>query len=296
MRAKARTDILLSPWFLLGLVTLLLNDFAFKYSYSNELTGKLSDFAGLFIFPFFLSAFFPRYHKANYALSIAVFSFWNSTLSQGLIDSLNSYGIQVGRTIDLTDFIAFAILPLSYLCFKTQVSKPKLRLRYLPKGVVSALAVFSFIATTLPRQEEELAIKSGKTFFVEVDKKEFFNRLQAGYGKSDTLELNLGDSLFYLHYYIPDIKADMLVLANIQEHASKTVIRVDSIQTASVSGSLFSGVDEDDIRTLEVMGRAEHEEYFQKYFIHQLLRQTDETKRLYYNNKRIYDEIVEQYE
>ena len=43
MKANSRTDILLSPLFLLGLGTLLLNDFVLKYEYSNLLTGKLSD-------------------------------------------------------------------------------------------------------------------------------------------------------------------------------------------------------------------------------------------------------------
>ena len=128
-----------------------------------------------------------------------------------------------------------------------------------------------------------------------MDKEEFFNNLQTGYGMSDTLELNLIDSLFYLHYYVPDIKSDMRVLANIEELDSKTVIRIDSILTGIVTGSLFSGVDEDDIRMLKDVGQTEHEGYFETYFINQLLEQTDEPRRLYYDNKRIYDELIKQY-
>ncbi len=53
-------QILLSPEFLIGLLLLLMNDFVFKELFHNWLTGKLSDFAGLFIFPLFWSALFPK--------------------------------------------------------------------------------------------------------------------------------------------------------------------------------------------------------------------------------------------
>jgi hypothetical protein len=44
------------PLVLLSLVLTLLNDQYLKYQYPGFLTGKLSDFAGLFYFPFFLYA------------------------------------------------------------------------------------------------------------------------------------------------------------------------------------------------------------------------------------------------
>ena len=296
MREKSRLDILLSPLFLLGMLTLLLNDFVLKYEYSNQLTGKLSDFSGLFIFPFFLSALFPRYRKFSYLLTVVIFSFWNSSLSQDFIVFLNSAGIQVGRTIDYSDFIAFVILPFSYLHFRNKISTPKLKSMNLMKVAISSFAIFSFVATTLPRQETRLDIKSELTFEIGISKREFFNRVQAGYGKSDSIELNLIDSLFYLHYYIPDIKSDMFVIANITEIESETVIRVDTFLTGTVTGSFFSGMDEEDIIALKEVEKTKHESYFEKYFIYELItNQPDEPRKLYYNNKRVYDEIMNEY-
>ncbi|MFY0598138.1 MAG: hypothetical protein JXR03_00605 [Cyclobacteriaceae bacterium] len=129
-----------------------------------------------------------------------------------------------------------------------------------------------------------------------MNKTDFFGELHAGYGLSDTLELNLTDSLFYLHYYVQDIQTDMFVLANITEQDDKTIIRLDSFLTGSVTGGLFSGVDEEDIQILENVEQSEHEEYFQTYFIDQLLNGTTGSGRLYYDNKNIYDELLKRYE
>ncbi len=296
MKANSRTDILLAPLFLLGLSTLLLNDFFFKYEYSNLLTGKLSDFAGLFIFPIFFSAIFPKYTKVIYALTIAIFGYWNSTLAQGLITILNDSGIHIGRTNDPTDFLAFAVLPFSYFHFKKQIAQPKVSIGTPIRIAIGMVAIFSFIATTLPKQEVELGISSNKTYSLDMNKTEFFGKLQSGYALSDTLELNLIDSLFYLHYYIQDIQADMFVLTKITEKGDKTIIRLDSFLTGSVTGGLLSGVDEDDIQTLEDVEQSKHEEYFQTYFIDKLLNGTTESGRLYYDNKNIRDELLKRYE
>lgn len=296
MKANSRTDILISPLFVLGLATLILNDFVLKYEYANALTGKLSDFAGLFVFPIFFSALFPKYTRVIYGLTILIFGYWNSSISQGLINFLNSSRIDIGRTVDPKDFFAFSILPFSFIYFKNQITRAR-NITITPiETVIGAIAIFSFVATTLPKQGAELGIGSNKTFTLEMDKKEFFEKLRPGYLLSDTIELNLVDSLFYMYYYVPDIRADMFVLANITEQEDKTIVRLDSFLTGSVTGSLFSGVDEQDIRGVENVKKSEHEGYFQKYFIDQLLKPTNEPRGLYYNNKNIYDEIQRSYE
>lgn len=43
-----------NPVFLIALFILILNDWVLKHTFNNTLTGKLSDFAGLFAFAFFL--------------------------------------------------------------------------------------------------------------------------------------------------------------------------------------------------------------------------------------------------
>ncbi|MEO9805258.1 MAG: hypothetical protein ABJF04_18515 [Reichenbachiella sp.] len=296
MKANSRTDILLTPLFLLGLSTLLLNDFVLKYEYSNVLTGKLSDFAGLFIFPIFFSVIFPKYTKVIYGLTIVIFGYWNSSLSHGLITILNNSGIHIGRTIDPTDFLAFVVLPFSYFHFKNQIVQPKMSVGTPIRIAIGMASIFSFIATTLPKQEVELDIRSNKTYSVGMNKTEFFGKLQASYGLSDTLELNLVDSLFYLHYYVQDIRTDMFVLAKIIELDSKTIIQLDSFLTGAVTGGLLSGVDGDDIQSLEGVKKSEHEAYFQKYFIDQLLSETTVSRTIYYDNKNIYDELIKRYE
>ncbi|MGC0362155.1 hypothetical protein ABH922_000139 [Rhodococcus sp. 27YEA15] len=47
-------DLLLSPWALASVGVLLLNDHVLKGVYGNVLTGKLSDVAGVFVFPFLM--------------------------------------------------------------------------------------------------------------------------------------------------------------------------------------------------------------------------------------------------
>ena len=116
--------ILLSPLFLLGLIVLLLNDFYLKAQFNNFLTGKLSDFAGLFIFPLFFAAFFPKRKLLIYFLTGFLFVFWKSPFSQSEIDLWNSISLfNLGRVIDYTDLLAVLVLPLSYFYFKTETQK-----------------------------------------------------------------------------------------------------------------------------------------------------------------------------
>ena len=73
MKSISEIGKIKAPLFIAGLITLLMNDFYLKYAFSNVLTGKLSDFAGLFIFPFFFSAVKPQSKKTIYLATAAVF-------------------------------------------------------------------------------------------------------------------------------------------------------------------------------------------------------------------------------
>lgn len=107
--------VLTSPRFLAGLLLLLANDFLFKSAFHNALTGKLSDFAGLFVFTLFWAAIAPRARRAVYALTTIAFIFWKSIYSQPLIDFWNALPLfDLRRTVDPTDLSALAVLPLSY--------------------------------------------------------------------------------------------------------------------------------------------------------------------------------------
>lgn len=149
---KPNTDkILLSPLFIIGLILLLLNDFYLKFAFSNLLTGKISDFAGLFIFPIFWSAFFPKRKLSIYVSTAIFFIFWKSPFSQILIDYWNSFEIlRIGRVVDYSDLIALFVLPFSYKYFLNfrYCELVNLQLRKFATFAVIVISVFAFTATS----------------------------------------------------------------------------------------------------------------------------------------------------
>jgi hypothetical protein len=112
---RPRNKNLLLNWiFLLGLFLLALNDHFLKYHYSSWLTGKLSDFTGLLIFPLFLAFLFPRQAKAMPLLTGICFIFFKAPWSTPFIEAYNRIApIGITRTIDYSDLLALAVLPLS---------------------------------------------------------------------------------------------------------------------------------------------------------------------------------------
>lgn len=139
-------DKVVSPGFLIGLSALLLNDFVLKQQFHNGITGKLSDFAGLFIFPLFCSAFFPRIRSSIYLATAAAFGFWKSAYSQSFFDTWNSLSFfPIGRTVDFSDLAALVALPFSYAYdrISSRIPSPRAAI-YL----VAIISVFAFTATS----------------------------------------------------------------------------------------------------------------------------------------------------
>ena len=149
---KRQLEILGSPGFLLGLSLLLLNDFFLKPLFANWFTGKLSDFAGLFIFPIFWAALFPRRKKIVFAATAIVFVVWKSAWSQPFIDYWNEFLIwPISRTIDAGDLVALLVLPISYRYFnqpRQLVRKP------VALYLTAAVAVFAFTATSYVKRTQ----------------------------------------------------------------------------------------------------------------------------------------------
>jgi hypothetical protein len=111
-----RLDILRSKIFLGSLFLLVSNDFVLKKWIAGAITGKLSDFAGLFVFAIFWSALWPGFTKTIYILSAVSFVWWKSEYSEGSIRAWNELLLfHVQRTVDYTDFLALAVLPLAYI-------------------------------------------------------------------------------------------------------------------------------------------------------------------------------------
>ncbi len=148
---KKHFFILSTPGFIIGLILLLLNDWMLKDLFHNWATGKLSDFAGMFVFPLFWVALFPRLGKHAFWASAVWFIYWKSPYSQQLIDSWNSLGwYSIHRVLDLTDLMALVMVPLAYRYWKREPKAVPFRLHpVVPLGV----AAFAFMATGRGREE-----------------------------------------------------------------------------------------------------------------------------------------------
>jgi hypothetical protein len=151
--SKLHFQILTSPLFICALALLLLNDFIFKSLFHNWLTGKLSDFAGLFVFPLFWTAIFPKQKLLTFVLTALGFILWKSPYSQELINLFNSYSpFFIGRVIDYTDLSALLVLLAAWYYEKSNQSKQELFsqdfVNRLSKATIAAISLFAFTATS----------------------------------------------------------------------------------------------------------------------------------------------------
>ena len=114
-RTNRNIHLVFNRIFIAGLLILALNDHYLKQQYGNWLTGKLSDFAGLLIFPMFLQFLFPQLSKWSVIITGLFFIFWKLPVSENFIQFYNKIAfISISRTVDYSDFIALCVLPLSW--------------------------------------------------------------------------------------------------------------------------------------------------------------------------------------
>lgn len=140
---------LLSPPFLVAVVTLAINDHVLKRLTPNWVTGKLSDVAGLFAVTLFLGALLPRWRTAAALALSAGFIWWKSAASTVAINVFNDLGLwTIGRTIDATDLLALPAIPAALFWLRNQKSSPAVLHRALPRAAVAVLSVLVFAATS----------------------------------------------------------------------------------------------------------------------------------------------------
>lgn len=284
---NARPDLLSRPLFIFGVALLLLNDFYLKYEYGNFLTGKISDFAGLFVFPYFLSSIQIKRQKAIYFTTFLLFIFWKSTFSQEIIEWFQAVGIGTNRVVDYSDLVALIVLPFSYQYFQVQLAKEfkVSKALIIPLFIIS---MFAFWATTLQREKVVVNVDTNKRFELPMSKSELFNSLTTGHGNSDTLEENLQDSTFYLTFDMNDYRAQVTVLSIIKEiDSSKTIVLLDSVLYGYITGGLFSGVDKEEIDDFKSLTDQEFENHFENKVIIPI--KENKAEYIYYDNKGNYD-------
>jgi hypothetical protein len=159
----AALRVLGSPpaWF--AIAVFLLNDHVLKYQFPSYLTGKLSDFASLYVMPvalivpmLILTLPLPRIaHGVSIASFIAVGAVFTAIkVDAGLSLSLRTLlvpltGGGVMAVTDPTDLMALPVLLLSFRAWRSQLRQaPLALLRRMAALPVLALVVFATVATT----------------------------------------------------------------------------------------------------------------------------------------------------
>jgi hypothetical protein len=78
----ARLASLGSPAFVAALALLIVNDVALKPLLHNAVTGKLSDFAGLFALALFVATFLPRQSRVAAWVIALAFAYWSDAVTR----------------------------------------------------------------------------------------------------------------------------------------------------------------------------------------------------------------------
>lgn len=150
MRSKLY-NLFLHPLFLSSLFLLLLNDISLKYEFHNGLTGKLSDFTGLFVFALFLIVLIPQYKIPVLVFSGLFFTWWKSVLSTPFIDAWNDVmPIPIDRVIDYSDLSALLVLPLAFIVSNKKYD-PIIHYRRFWINSIGLVSLFAFCFTSPPR-------------------------------------------------------------------------------------------------------------------------------------------------
>lgn len=194
-----------SKLFLLGLVVLVLNDHYFKLAYPNWFTGKVSDFAGLFVLPIFLSAVSEKSIGLNYLFTALVFIVWKTPLVEPLIIAGKGIGIPLHRTVDYTDLIALTILPFSYKYLATiplsGVIKKKL--------AINSFAVICFISLTSTSMAPNFAGEINKKYKIKASRSNLIKEIKELNCELKTALSDTGDSLYVLRNLV--VEDDTLI-------------------------------------------------------------------------------------
>ncbi|MDO9212903.1 MAG: hypothetical protein Q8Q54_14285 [Methylococcales bacterium] len=138
---------------LLSVSLLILNDHVFKYSFSGIVTGKISDFAGIFLIVLVLRDVFPKRVLETSVLVVGLFLYWKSPYSQALIEFINTYSpLEFIRTVDYSDLVAFTIIPVAHFVYENRNRFTlKLNIAELIKIPAIVLTVLGITGTsTLP--------------------------------------------------------------------------------------------------------------------------------------------------
>ena len=217
-----RKTLVLNPLYLLGLILLILNDAVLKWQYSNLITGKLSDFAGLLITPILLAYLIPKFKRHFTCIVGLLFIVWKSPMSTPLLDSINSLtALKFSRVQDYTDLIALSILPLSHHLIMSRQGRfnPELIKRrsvMVVRQLVILISVFALTATSMIRQEiPKGTIYIGKSFKIKMSKEKVLQRINE-LGHNYEIVKDTSSTAAFHHYSYYQVKEVILKDESIQ--------------------------------------------------------------------------------
>jgi hypothetical protein len=152
--------------YLVALLVLLVNDHVLKDAFPGFITGKLSDFAGLFAFATFFASAFPRRAAAICVATGALFVWWKSPWSQMFVDAL-----QLSRVVDWSDLFALIVLPFAY---RTATRDP-----IVWKPLLAGVSIVAFAATSDGRQRLLIPDDDSlRAYATPYDKRQLKNRFE----------------------------------------------------------------------------------------------------------------------
>lgn len=214
---------LLKPLFIINLFLLILNDHYLKHNFPSVLSGKLSDFCGLFVFAVLLAIIFRSLIKSRSSLVIfhlivaSLFIIWKLAPVELFLDKLYSLtGLYFSRVKDTSDLIALVMLIPSYL-FLTKQPQVKLTYSLIRKIALSSVILisgWSIMATSKALHMEYFCCEDirGNVYDTSNDIVDI----------NDILYLNL-----YLHQDAP--RPDCIFEADVDGSKDKQFITVDDL-------------------------------------------------------------------
>jgi TPR repeat len=154
---RASATHLVSPLYIGAVAGLILNDHVLKQAFPGLVTGKLSDFFGLFALAVFLSVMM-RHWIVGVHLTIAIaFVLWKSPLSDIVIETWNAtMPFRIARVVDYWDLVALSVLPFSMLYLRREWATAAHGAA--PTVGVALISVFAFTATSQYPGEPHLSI------------------------------------------------------------------------------------------------------------------------------------------
>jgi hypothetical protein len=153
--------------------------------------------------------------------------------------------------------------------------------------LIIGVSLFGFIATTLPRKQVKIDLLIGESYKINLDKEEIFrNRIKPARALSDSLIQNMADSLFFLQFNSDgnDLMAEVKIY---KAEEGATMIEFVSLKSYTVTGGLFRGFDEEELKEMEELKKSDYETLFERSVIEVIKTKNRFESNIFYWNPKL---------